>query len=519
MLGRYPAYSVPNVEDFLDSAFQPDGTPLEGPAYGTFLGQAVLFGRALSRKGIAHGLFDPRPLFKNAVLFYYLTRDPDNRPFAFSKVMQVHGETVTSDPQDSGRTGHDFMIADPMWLLIADSFDAPMARWWWRRCFDAQLENGAYPFVPGDRLPLLALNILFSNDTAEDVGPEELRLPASYHFKKRGVVVSRRDHDENTPVFRMVAGPVRSPGQVPQHWDALSISLSAYGQRLVVDPGFYFTGAKGALSSQLLQHTEAHSAPLLDGRGQEELSRSGWPATIIWHERNNEFEYVLASAAENTKWIRTDGYGPECRIAERHALVVHQSRTPFYVVICDMFEYSEKFASAAPELQFVLVGSNDTKISLDPLGALFDGQKAQLRVDLVTREGVQGNLRPIQGATGSDRGEYSVGASAWWYAGGNPRVIWSRKGNHGRFVAVLTPLKEGIQKPKVSLVRETNDTQTLAVQFGDCEDRITFWAPRPEIMEGKVLKTGMRMKLIRSVAGQQANVFMVPPLPGAYVVE
>jgi len=38
-------------------------------------------------------------------------------------------------------------------------------------------------------------------------------------------------------------------------------------------------------------------------------------------------------------------------------------------------------------------------------------------------------------------------------------------------------------------------------------------------MDGKVLKTGMRMKLVRSVAGQQTDVFMVPPLPGAYVVE
>jgi hypothetical protein len=45
------------------------------------------------------------------------------------------------------------------------------------------------------------------------------------------------------------------------------------------------------------------------------------------------------------------------------------------------------------------------------------------------------------------------------------------------------------------------------------------YAPRPEVMEEKVLKTGMRVKVVRSVSGRQANVFTVPSVPGGYVVE
>jgi hypothetical protein len=498
VLAQYPAYAEPNVEEYLDSAFYSDGSSVEGMSYGMVLGRALLFGEMLSRKNIGTGITDSRPLYKNAVLFWYLTREPGMLAFPIAKAMQPR-EMV--------------LYPSSMWLLIARRFDVPLARHFWRERFDAMSQSSAQaPFTPDDWTPEIVYNLLYCDDAEKAAGPEELELPASYHFKERGVVVARRDHKEQTPVFRLVAGPLSFPGSITQHWDALSISLSAYGQRLIVDPGYYYARPKGTPGAGFISQTAAHSSLLLDGQGQETLCKGRiWPAAIVWHEREKEFEYAMASAALKSNGVNTDGYG-DCTVAERHALVVHEEQTPFYVVICDIFDYPEEKAAREPTLQFVLVSADDTTLAVDNHGATISGPKAQLRAELVTRTRVTTQVEPLVGLPGSVTDGSGV-------AERNPRIIWGRKGKHGRILTVLTPLKDGMAPPGVELLQDTPERTSCSVRFGSIEDQITFWAPRPEIMENGMLKTGIRLKVVRRREGKETRTFTVPALSSPYIVQ
>ena len=48
--------------------------------------------------------------------------------------------------------------------------------------------------------------MLFCDDDEPEQSPQELGLSASHHFFRRGVVVARQDHAEETPVFRLLGG-------------------------------------------------------------------------------------------------------------------------------------------------------------------------------------------------------------------------------------------------------------------------------------------------------------------------
>ena len=456
----------------------------------------------LDRKGIRHGLLDPRPVFKNLVLFYYLSRDPGDVAFSMAK--------CTPMP----------LVGFHMWLQIARFFDVPLARWWWRRRFDALCEN---PEMAGfealrEQRVNLPMTMLFCDDAEPDASPEQLNLPASHRFWKRGLVVARRDHDDRTPVFRLIAGPHSNTGTV-QHWDAFSISLSAFGQRLIVDPG------KGGTTANWFNGiTSSHSSVLVNGKGQEALCSSrGEPALldaetevgvaatslsirrrpglIRWHEREGELEYTMASTADCRCGVVADGYGG-CKAAERHALVVHDGRTPFYVVLCDMFDYSEEMSWREPALEFVLIAADDTTVRADEQVATIEGPKASLRAELVTRDRATVRQDRLAGA-------------------GNPRLIWSRKGACGRILSVLTPIQDGIRPPEVELLADSERQTACVVRFGECEDRIVFWARRDNIETDRPgrLKTGMRVKVVRGAAGKAETVFTIPTLAGSYVIE
>ena len=88
-------------------------------------------------------------------------------------------------------------------------------------------------------------------------------------------------------------------------------------------------------------------------------------------------------------------------------------------------------------------------------------------------------------------------------------------------MTVLTPLKEGMEPPSVELLADDAEKTACVVRFGDCEDRITFWAPRCNVPDPQpmVLKSGMRMKIVRAAPGTPQTVFTIPTLPGPYTVE
>ena len=88
-------------------------------------------------------------------------------------------------------------------------------------------------------------------------------------------------------------------------------------------------------------------------------------------------------------------------------------------------------------------------------------------------------------------------------------------------MTVLTPLEKDIMPPDVELVADNAEQTACVVRFGECEDRITFWARRDNIETDNLarLKTGMRVKVVRNRPGTDAMIFTVPTLPGPYVVE
>ena len=492
-LAGYPAYVEPIIEGALDEEFYADGASVEGIGYGGCLSYVLTFAHMLNRKGIRHGLLDPRPMWKNLVLFYYLSRDPAHGAFSIAKFDQSKVQAPYH-----------------MWLQIARFFDVPMARWWWRRLFDARCEG---PDLAGfepmrEQRVYLPIVMLFCDDDDPEASPKQLNLPASHHFRKRGLVVCRRDHDEDTPVFRLLAGPHSNRGTM-QQWDALSISLTAFGQPLIVDPG------RG--SNNMTAH---HSSILLDGKGQESLCGCGSseqataeqaayhiavrsrPALIQWHEQDGDLEYTMATAIHTLYGLSADGYGDRCSAAERHALVVHEGVTPFYVVTCDMFDYDDELGRTQPELSCLLIASKDTTLTTDDDGATIEGPRAALRVQVVTTEGV---------TVRQDRLEHTH----------HPRMICGRKGRSGRMLMVLTPLKPGLAAPEVERVTDTPEHTACIVRFGDHEDHITFVGPRDYIESDHPRRpgTGMRLKVERQAGGACRKRFTIPTLPGPHIVE
>ena len=462
------------------------------------------FAHMLNRKGIGHGILDPRPAMKRIALYYYLSRDPGDVAFSLAKCEPVE------------------MLAYNMWLQIARFFDVPLARWWWRRRFDALCKSGDMPPFEGghkERNHLVSA-MLFCDDDEPDQSPQQLGLSASHHFYRRGVVVARQDHADDTPVFRMLAGSNTVNQGMQQHWDSLSISLSAYGQRLIVDPG-----ADRTVPNSDWLATASHSSVLINGKGQETLCGTrvrpamfdaktdtaylvgehclrSHPALIQWHERQGEIEYVMASAVNAIWGIVADGYG-DCRTAERHAIVVHKAATPFYVVICDIFDYPQDVVWRNPSLDIVLIAAADTTLRADASGALIEGPLASLRADVVTSENVTCHVDEKLGDLACSR------------------AVWSRKGPAGRMLTVLTPFKDGIATPKIQLLEDTEQRTACSVVFDDHEDRITFLAPRPAIEtdDSPRLKSGLRLRMTRVQRQQQYAQFLIPPNPGPYVLE
>ena len=297
-------------------------------------------------------------------------------------------------------------------------------------------------------------------------------------------------------MFRLMAGPLAPYQTVVQHWDAMSISLSAYGQPLIVDPGKGF-----------LMYTEHHSSVLIDGKGQETFSRNHcWPALIEWHEKQDEMEYTMASATNLGKGVACDGYEP-CTVAERHALVMHKNTTPFYAVICDIFEYPQDMAEKDPVLGFVLITPKETTPHGDDRGATIDVENTGLRVEIVTHENTTYKADRLKSVKGIETNQ--------------KRLTWSRRDRYGRMLAVLIPLKKGVEAPSVELVEDSREKTACIVRFGKHTDHITFWAPRPyiEIQGPVILKTGIRMKVIRQNPDEEDRLFTIPTLPGNYVTE
>ena len=271
--------------------------------------------------------------------------------------------------------------------------------------------------------------------------------------------------------------------------------------------------------------TEAHSSILINGKGQETLCGTrvrltmfdadtdmayavgdhclrSRPALIQLHEREGEIEYIMASAVNAIWGIVADGYG-DCRTAERHAIVIHKAATPFYVVVCDIFDYPQDIVWRNPSLDIVLIAAADTTLRAEANGALIQGPRAGLRANIVTSESV------------TCRVDEKIGDLAC------SRVVWSRKGQAGRMLTVLTPFTDRIEMPTIQLLEDTEQRTACSVVFDGHEDRITFLAPRPAIEtdESHRLKSGLRLRMTRRQRQQQYAQFLIPPNPGPYIVD
>jgi hypothetical protein len=515
LLGEYPRYAIPNAEDYLDDTWYADGASNEGQFYGLMLGHCLRFAHILNRKGIAHRLLDPRPAMLNVPVYYALLLEPNGMYFTMNDCFD------------------EFISPDPMWLYHARQFGHPLSRWLWRKAFDLHEDQPdelkSHEFRSARYREARACgtceNLLECDDDDEAKGPQELGLRPSHHFKKQGIVVARKDFEKDTPLFRLLGGRRCLLGH--QHWDALSFSLSAFGERLAVDAGYCYKGWEH-LKTPGQGSTAAHCSLLLNGRGQETLCGNNIPGLINWHEQQGDLEFIMASAFHHYGGgLPADGYGlyphgfdpkADPRIgslsptrilwriyaaisADRMAAVVHAGDTPFYIVICDMFDYPPGMAESRPELGYVLLAPEEAKLEEIPGGALIEAPKASLRADLVTDEGVT-----------CRRDDFA----------GMPRLVWGRRGEHGRFLTVLTPFKDGIATPKVELLQDDRSATACRVRFGDHEDTFTFKPHGRYIeLEGKDPQSPgyrQRFALVRKKDGQVTGQMEIPPLAGPYVV-
>ncbi len=516
LLAEYPRYAIPNAEDYLDETWYADGGSSEGPSYGMMLGYCLRFAHMLERKGIRHHLLDPRPSMQNVPTYYALLLEADGMFFTMNDAFD------------------EYLAPSPLWLYHARQFDQPLSRWLWRKGFDLHRDRPDAMQSSAFRIARYAEawaegaceNLLECDDDEPAEAPQALGLGPSHHFKKLGIVVCRRDFDPETPLFRLVGGRRSAAGH--QHWDALSYTLSAFGQRLAVDAGYCYKGWEDLKKPGHLD-TAVHCSLLLNGKGQETLCPGNVPGLINWHEQQEGVEFVMACAFHfyggggqpaNGYDLYPHDFDPHSdpRIgtlspkeiwrrlcagiaADRMVAVVHAGPTPFYVVICDMFDYAPAMAETEPELGYVLLAPEEARLQEIDGGALIEAPKASLRIDLVSREGVT-----------SRRDDFA----------GFPRLLWGRRGRHGRFLTVLTPFKDGLATPRIELLQDDPGVTSCRVRFADHEDEFTF-QPHERYIElpGKdAQSTGYRRRfaLTRTANGRTIAQMSVPSRPGPYIV-
>jgi hypothetical protein len=270
-------------------------------------------------------------------------------------------------------------------------------------------------------------------------------------FPYAGHYVMRSDFEADQRFMIVDAGPY---GSGHQHEDALSFELSAYGERLITDPGIYRYNYSSPWRKFMVSSL-AHNTLAVDNQGQcRGRHRGTWvakgPMPNIW--KPGRKQTYLRSTYSN-------GYGYKKNIAVKHTRSIWFVDGRYWVLIDRARPEDKDKKEHLYESLFMLTAANATaeanRIVTKSDGAnlvMVPADTPGLSVDVV-----QGQHKPVK------RG---------WKRGGdtvlpNPTAVFSqRKSGPATFALLLYPVPKGQDVPdvKIEFVPATSGDDPVAVR-------------------------------------------------------
>ena len=293
-------------------------------------------------------------------------------------------------------------------------------------------------------------------------------------FPYAGHYVMRSGWDADQRFMIVDAGPF---GSNHQHEDALSFELSAYGERLITDPGTYRYNYDSPWRKFMVSSL-AHNTLAVDHQGQcRRERRDTWiakgPASNVW-EPGDHLTYLRADYASGY------GEGGNINISHTRSVLFVDGR---YWVIFDRARpgdsrehlYESLFMLNAPN---AVTAGNRIVTERDGANLLIVAASVEGQEVAVT----QGQMEPV--CRGWKRGGETVQP--------NPTAaIAQHKSGPATFALLLYPVREGEEIPEATIefVSATggNDPVAVRVRLPDGSERVVV----DQLAEGEVVVQGV----------------------------
>ncbi len=296
----------------------------------------------------------------------------------------------------------------------------------------------------------------------------------NHAFPFAGHYVMRSGWDTNQRFMIVDAGPF---GSNHQHEDALSFELSAYGERLIADPGSYRYNYDSPWRKFMVSSL-AHNTLAVDHRGQcRRQRRDTWiakgPMPNVWRP-GDRMTYLRANY--------TSGYGDAGKIAVTHTRSIFFVDGRYWVILdrarprdAEEHLYESLFMLNGPNAvaqgNRIVTGRNGANLLI--VAASVEGQVVQI---------VRGQMEPVR------RG---------WKRGGetvlpNPTAVFARrKPGPASFALLLYPVPKGEKMPDADIefvpVAEGTDALAVRVRLPDGSKRLLV----DQMGDGEVVVDGI----------------------------
>lgn len=427
---------IGGIRQYLDLGIGAEGGALEGPGYTSACLYYLNFPAEALRRAGGESLFDHPRL--RAVQDYYLYE-------------ALPGGNYFNNANDAFFHAHTCFFP-----LYAEVYGRPEMRWLWEHV-TGRLTDPKDVFGDGRNAaqPLLNYVILWHARGPQAKTPEQVGLPLSRRFSRRGVVSMRSGWGEEDCLLSFTSGG--NPDYGHGQYDANTFALYRGRSALAGDSGY---GAG---------QTEHHNGLLFDGKGQQVKTPQG---RIVAYQPGELATYACGRAGDlyhNQALTRFD----------RHVYFCHDKQRPYAVV------YDDTQADAAEHTYtWLLQGLNDTGFMISGAGMRLDLGGAW---PVLHDDNTGWQMRIVLFATTAPRFSVDACATKWSATAEvveHPRLRAEvRTAAAPHFLAFLYPCREGTPQPEVTRVAE----HALRVQWPDCTDLVAFGpATTPEAHTGGV---------------------------------
>jgi hypothetical protein len=411
------------IAKYLDIGIGVDGGALEGAGYTSACLYYLNFPFEALRRAGGENLFE-HPRLRKVCDYYLYEVLPGGNYFNNTNDAFFHAHTC-------------------FFPLYADIYRRPEMMWLWDHV-TGRLTDPQDLFSDGRNAaqPLLNYTILWHALGPAAKTPEQVGLPLSRLFSRRGLVAMRSGWGEEDCLLSFTAGgnPEFGHGQ----YDANHFALYRGKSALAGDSGY--GGGQ----------TEHHNGVLFDGKGQQMKATEG---RIVAYRPGALATYACGRAGDLYR-------NPALHKFDRHVQFIHDQQRPYAVIHDEMVGDGSEHSYT-----WLLQGINDTGFMISGEGMRFDlsGQFPRL-VD----ENTGWEMRIVLFAATPPAFTVDACQTKWSATAAvveHPRLRAEVKTNGSpQFLAFLYPCRPGTPQPEVTRV----GADALRIAWGNCTDLVAF---------------------------------------------